>query len=84
MGISLTGRSSAKRKAKQAEAAAKKAAAELKKLQKEIDVEKRTRLERESASRRRRPGGSLLSSARPTPEMGLDDTLGATSRLGGK
>jgi hypothetical protein len=65
--------------------ATKKAQDELKRMQRDLEVQKRTMLEQQSTSgRRRRQGVSLLSSARPTPEMGLDDTLGATSRLGGK
>jgi hypothetical protein len=82
----MSGKSSAKRKARQAEAAVKAQKAELERLRKEMDVEKRMMLEREQARRRRGGGGSLLSGARAMPEAGIGGSgtsLGSTGSLGG-
>jgi hypothetical protein len=64
--------------------ATKKAQDDLKRMQRDLDVQKRTMLEQQSVSgRRRRQGVSLLSSARPTPEMGIGGFLGSDTMLGG-
>jgi hypothetical protein len=82
----MSGRSSAKRKARQAEAQAAAMRADMERQKKEMDMEKRMMLERESARKRRRPGGSLLSGARATPESGIAGdsvSLGSSGSLGG-
>jgi hypothetical protein len=82
----MSGRSSAKRKARQAAAEADRQRVEIERQKKEMDMEKRMMLERESARKRRRPGGSLLSGARATPEAGIAGdsvSLGSSGSLGG-